>query len=355
MMDGSRKLERMFFHNPTINVDGRYPCMANWVVLKKTKDGIIARNSLTDEEVKLSDREAKYLTRLNGNRHQYKIEGFSVDECFDYYRFLKNYLLVREPGRNMSFGDVKLHTVLIPNKTRTNSVIPKILNFLLWISFLPVFIYGLYRILTYGVIWGMEENSILNFLLGNIGGIFLGMILHESAHAFACLSDRNGRLFEAGLMLNGFLPGAYVLIDESEIKSRLKKAQINLAGVEMNLLLSGVLMILMTLGEAFGEWKTAMLFAVIQNVFLALINLTFAEGLDGEHTISTLLGGSVVDAAKANLSLLFDRKRRKNYFAEHGICGVAAMCTSLAVLGFQLIIPLVIIADISICIGGLFL
>lgn len=340
---------------PKINVDGKYPCMANWVVLKKTKDGIIARNCLTDEEIKLSGREAKYLTRLNGNRDEYKIKGFSFNECIDYYDFLDSCLLVREPGRNMSLGDMKLHTVFIPNKTRTNSVIPKILNFLLWISFFPVFIYGLYRILTYGVIWGVEENYILNLLLGNIGGILLGMVLHESAHAFSCLSDRNGRLFEAGLMLNGFLPGAYVLIDESEIKSRLKRAQINLAGVEMNLLLSGVLMIMMTLGGPFDGWKTAMLFAVIQNVFQALINLTFAEGLDGEHTISTLLGGSVVDAAKANLSLLFDSKRRKKYFEEHGICGVANICTSLAFLGFQLIIPLVIIADISIWIGELFI
>lgn len=340
---------------PKINVDGRYPCMANWVVLKKTKDGIIARNSLTDEEVKLSEREAKYLTRLNGNRDEYKIKGFSFDECNDYYSFLDSYLLIREPGRNMSFGGMKLHTVFIPNKTRTYSVIPKILNFLLWASFLPVFILGLYRVFTYEVIWGMEENPILNFWLGNIGGIFLGMVLHESAHAFACLSDRKGRVFEAGVMLKGFLPGAYVLIDESEIKSRLKRAQINLAGVEMNLLLSGVLMILMTLGGFFVEWKTAMLYAVIQNVFQALINLTFAEGLDGEHTLSTLLGGSVVDAAKVNLSLLFNRKRRKKYFAEHGICGVANICTSIAVLGFQLIIPLMIIADISTWIGELFL
>lgn len=340
-----------------INVNGKYPCMANWVVLKKTKDGIIAKNCLTDEEIKLSDREAKYLTRLNGNRHQYRMKGFSFDECIEYYRFLMDYLLVRESGRNMRFGGMKLYTMIIPNKNRTNSVIPKILNFLLWISFLPLLIYGLYRMFTHGVVWGMGEHAILNFLLGNIGGIFLGMILHEAAHAFACLSDRNGRLFEAGFMLNGVLPGAYVLIDESEIKNRLKRAQINLAGIEMNLLLSGVLMILMTSGEFFGEWNGAMLYAVIQNIFQALINISFSEGLDGEHTISILLGlgGSVVDAAKANLSLLFDKKRRKSYFAEHGICGVANICTSLAILGFQLIFPLVIVADIGIWIGGFFL
>ena len=337
------------------HVDGKYPCCANWVELKRTEDGIIAKNYLNAEEIELSDREAEYLTRLNGNRHQYRMKGFSVDECIDYYRFMREYLLVREPGRSMNFDGVKLFTMIIFNKTGTNSAIPKILNFLLWTSFLPVFIYGLYRILTHEIIWGIEEHALLNYLLGNIGGIFLGMILHEAAHAFACLSDRYGRVFEAGFMLNGVLPGAYVLLNESEIKSRLKRAQINLAGVEMNLLLSGILMILMTSGSFFGEWINAMLYAVIQNVFLALINLTFAEGLDGEHTISTLLGGSVVDAAKANLSILFNRKRRKRYFAKHGICGVANMCTSVAILGFQLIVPLLIVADISMWIGELFL
>lgn len=343
---------------PKINVDGKYPCMANWVVLRRTKDGIIARNCLTDEEIKLSEREAKYLTRLNGNRDEYKIEGFSYDECINYYDFLDSYFLIREPGRNISLGDMNLYTLIIPNKKRTNSIIPKILNFLLWISFFPIFIYGLYRTLIHGIIWGMEYYIVLNFIIGNIGGTVIGIVFHEAAHAVACLSDRNGRLFEAGVMRNGIFYGGYVLINESDIKSRLKKVQINLAGVEMNLLLAGTLMILMTsVGEDsfLNEWKMAMFYAMIHNVVQALLNSSFIEGLDGEHTISTLLGGAVVDAAKENISQLFDYKKRKNYFAENGIGGVANICTSFAVLGFQLILPLVMAAGISILIGGLFL
>lgn len=194
----------------------------------------------------------------------------------------------------------------------------------------------------------------MNILLGSIGGIFLGTILHESAHAFSCLSDENGRVFEAGVMLNGMFLGAYVLIDESEIKSNTKRAQINLAGVEMNLLLAGVLMILATFGNFLGPWKVALLFAALQNVFLVLMNLAFTEGLDGEHALSSLFGGFVVDAAKANLSVLFDRQRRVDYFAVHGICGAANICVSLVILVFQFIVPLVVVADISIWIGALF-
>lgn len=190
-----------------INVNGKYPCCANWVVMKRTRDGVIAKNCLIDETIKLSDREARYLTRLNGNRNPYRMKGFSADECTSYFRFLKECMLVREAGRSMHIDEMKLYTLIIPNKTRTNSVIPRILNFLLCILFLPVFAYGLYCIFAYENTWGMEDPTILNILLGSIGGIFLGTILHESAHAFSCLSDENGRVFEAGVMLNGmFLP-----------------------------------------------------------------------------------------------------------------------------------------------------
>lgn len=337
-----------------INVNGKYPCCANWVVMKRTRDGVIAKNCLIDETIKLSDREARYLTRLNGNRNPYRMKGFSADECTSYFRFLKECMLVREAGRSMHIDEMKLYTLIIPNKTRTNSVIPRILNFLLCILFLPVFAYGLYCIFAYENTWGMEYPTILNILLGSIGGIFLGTILHESAHAFSCLSDENGRVFEAGVMLNGMFLGAYVLIDESEIKSNTKRAQINLAGVEMNLLLAGVLMILATFGNFLGPWKVALLFAALQNVFLVLMNLAFTEGLDGEHALSSLFGGFVVDAAKANLSVLFDRQRRVDYFAVHGICGAANICVSLVILVFQFIVPLVVVADISIWIGALF-
>ena len=70
---------------PKINIDGRYPCKANWVILKSTKNGIAARNCLNQETVKLTDRQAKYLMRLDGNRNPCKIKGFTKQECEEYY------------------------------------------------------------------------------------------------------------------------------------------------------------------------------------------------------------------------------------------------------------------------------
>ena len=339
---------------PKINIDGKYPCMANWITFRRADSGFVARNCLIDMDVLLSDREVRYLKSLNGNRNPYKINGFSYSECRENYRHLKNCFLIRDSGRNMNFGISNLYTIYIPYKRNTQSIIPKVLNCLLWISFFPIFSYGLYLVVKYGVRWDGGDFFVLNVGTGYFIGLVVGVIGHEAAHAIACLSNRKGKLLEAGVMMNGIIPGAYVLLDESQISSRLKRVQINLAGIEMNLLLSGILMILMVeVKESciLFSWKIAMLYAVIQNVFMALLNISFVEGLDGEHTISTLFGVSIVDAAKANIRMMFVRKRRREYFAKNGINAVANICISVAVLGFQLLIPLLILAEISIWIG----
>lgn len=185
----------------------------------------------------------------------------------------------------------------------------------------------------------------------------MGMILHEVGHAIACLANMKGAFLEAGFMIRGILPGAYVMIDATDVTNRRKKAQIYLAGIEVNLLLSGLLMILMTSvreNSFLGEWKIAMLYAVVQNVILALINISLVENFDGEHTMRALFGGPIVDAAKANLKQMFSSKKRRNYFRKNGINGIANICTSMVVLVFQIFIPLLILAEISIFVGGVF-
>lgn len=339
-----------------IHLGGGHPCMGNWVTLRRNGDTVIARNGLTDEETELTEEMARYLIRLNGDRPKYRIPGFSYDECKTYYSYLDSCFLIREEGRLLNWGYGNFFTVYIPECKRAKTILPGIFNLFLVLSFLPVFVYGLYRVKATGYDLGGDTDYVLNALIGYFGGIFVGIVCHEAAHAFACLSDRNGRIYEAGFMINGIVPGAYVMIDDSRIKSRFKKVQINLAGVEMNLLLSGILL---TALSAVGKesvlynWKIAMCFAAIQNVALCLTNLSFVEGFDGEHTISALLGGSIVDGAKANILYLIDRRKRKEYFNRCGINGFANMCVSVSVLGFQLFVPLMVIAGISVWIGDI--
>ena len=84
---------------PKVNLDGKFPCMSNWITLKRTSDGVIARNGATDDETLLSERETRYLKSLNGDRDIYKIKGFSYDECMEYYEHLNENLLIRDSGR----------------------------------------------------------------------------------------------------------------------------------------------------------------------------------------------------------------------------------------------------------------
>jgi hypothetical protein len=343
---------------PKINIDGRYPCKANWVILKSTKNGIVARNCLNQETVKLTDRQAKYLMRLDGNRNPCKIKGFTKQECEAYYDYLDSEVLIRDEGRTLHADGIMLHTVYIPERKYAGTIIPKILNSLLWLTFLPVFLYGLFRLSRYDIEFGMNCNYFFaNVITGIVGGLLLGMILHEVGHAIACLANMKGAFLEAGFMIRGILPGAYVMIDATDVTNRRKKAQIYLAGIEVNLLLSGLLMILMTSvreNSFLGEWKIAMLYAVVQNVILALINISLVENFDGEHTMRALFGGPIVDAAKANLKQMFSSKKRRNYFRKNGLNGIANICTSVVVLVFQIFIPLLILAEISIFVGGVF-
>ena len=338
-----------------------HPSMANWVILKRKRDGIVARNCLTDREIPLSDREAKYLKSLDGSGNQYHVDGFSERECMEFYRHLSRERMVRRSGFNLADGKTVMRPVYIPRRKRARSVIPKILNFLLLVSFLPVFLYGVYLICHEGVLFGKEDHFFLNIVLGEVFGLGGGMILHEAAHAVACLSDRNGRWLEAGIMIRWrIIPGAYVWLDTGEIKSRMKKVQINMAGIEMNLFLAGIMMIMLVNARyGFGflsKWRTAMLYTVIMNIALALFNISFVEGLDGEHTISEIFGGgSVVDAAKANIRQMVRGKDRREYFARTGINGAANLCVSAVVLGFQMVLPLLIVADISMWIGDFIL
>lgn len=116
----------------------------------------------------------------------------------------------------------------------------------------------------------------------------------------------------------------------------------------MNLLIAGLMMIMMVkvdVTSCLFRYKIAMYYIAIQNIFCALLNICLTEGLDGEHTISSLMGASVVDAAKANILQITTRKNRKEYFSKTGITGVANICTSVLIMAFQLVIPMLIIAN----------
>ncbi len=340
-----------------INIDGKYKALANYVTLRRRKDGVIvAHNALIDEEIDITEREARYLTRLNGNRNPMEINGFSYEECCRYYRLFDDMLMLRKPGRSQSEGFTLMYTLFIPKGQlkKTNSFIPKILNSLLYMSCVPVLVIG---IISY--VHSIYEINYAHILLGYIFGLLVGMFVHELSHVTACLAYK-GSWLELGVMWSGLFPGAYVMLDTSKIKNKLQKAQINLAGVEMNLLLAGIFFMLASSWSSqqsfIYEFSGAFYFAGFQNVFLALLNMTFFQGLDGEHTISDLLGKeSVVKAAKENIGNLLDFRKRKQYWKELGVAnGLANICSDALILCSQIVLPLLILSNVDEILGGIF-
>lgn len=323
------------------NVDGKYPMMANWLLVNKMDDDTYyVNNVLTDEMFELDCDTYRFLRNLNGNRNPYKVArkfGVDADELMDYFDVN---LLIRTAGRELlaSEGTI-LHTVYIPTEHNTKSIIPKIYNFLLYTGWLPMLLYGLYRLL-----FASYRLDADYMILGYILATVIGLVMHKISHAMACLAY-GGDFFEAGVMWQKFFPGAYVLIDKSGIESKLKRVQIDAAGAEMNLMLTGIFLVLCTLIDGMSG---LFLIAAFNNGLLGVINIAFVDGLDGCSVIGELIGLSGgVDGVKSilrkefkwNISELSENKRV-----------VVLTCAIIAV--YQILLPIILINSVLLIIGG---
>ena len=261
---------------------GKYPVMASWIDARQLPDGrYLVKNCFTTEEYELDENVFFFLRSLDGHTspgavgRKYGVDAESLMKSF------RENLLVRH-GRNISVGLGRHYmTVLIARKQKSKSLFLKLYNMLLLFSWCPVFFYGLHRLRYHTYVINSEYE-----IIGSLLSILLGALLHEVSHVVACLAY-GGRFLEAGFMRKYILPGAYVLLDMDRIKSRLKRTQVHAAGAEMNFLLAGIFMILVSCCR---KLSGCFLGAVINNACLAVLNLTFASMLDGNAILIELLG-----------------------------------------------------------------
>lgn len=324
-----------------------YPRKNHYLKFKPIdSDWVCIENFLTGEIWEVSREVAEFLKALNGKTNPYKInEEFSeefVDELLDDFDE-EGWLY---SGKRLMSGGIgtALFTLWIPDVKIWHRIVAKIWNSLLMILCLPVFIIGV-TILVRGNFPYIEHGS--NWGLCYLVGFIPGLMLHELSHAAACLSDVRGKVFEFGIMVRYFLPGAYVVLDTERIRNRFKKAQIFAAGIEMNLLLAGIFLILLKLG-----WFdcTILIYAALVNGILAAFNLALIGPLDGMKIFSELLGvENIVYKAK---KLIFDNDAKKK-LRKRGINGRAAIASCYIIVGFQLLLPLILILNV-ISIMGLF-
>jgi Zn-dependent protease len=146
---------------------------------------------------------------------------------------------------------------------------------------------------------------------------------------------------DTGILLLGIIPlGAYVAHEDKKDATKAEKIQFALAGVEVNLLIAGVCLLLAMQPY---QWSLTMFSVANVNVLLAGINLLPASGLDGESALSAACGiDSIGEVARKWLT---NKNRRQKLFRA-GLPGYACFFVFSITMISKVIIWLLIGLDV---------
>ena len=314
----------------------RYPKISNALTYKRAGDLVAVVDHLTDRRFTLGIRVVRYIRNLDGFTHPYQIPtALSRAEIDGIIRFLgENDLLRRGDTMRISWGTV-LKTLWIPRRSLFLRIVAGISNALLVLFWLPVLVAG---ILLFG--GRLDEIGFDWIWIGYMIGLLCGMLFHEMGHAFAGISY-GARVFEMGVMvMYCILPGAYVLLDQTPVKKRWQRIQINAAGVEMNFLLCGVFLLL---GAGIPSLGGMFLNAAICNGLMGALNLTFIKGLDGTAIMSDLFGtDNIIDRVK---QVVCRREVRKRMIHQDP-GGYATVITCYLLFALQIALPILLVTNV---------
>lgn len=319
----------------------RFPMLSNLVSVKKSGNGFLLVNELTDQMFSPTEYGDEtflsFISKLDGKHDPYQItDKYSDAVVTDILNNLAEYHLIRESRWLSRSVNWLAYSLIIPSQRQKTSHLPRVLNAFLLLSFIPIMIYGIYCLST--VLFFLDQVSIW----GLISGVIFGSILHELGHAVAALSY-GCRVLEAGVQLSNLVvPGAYTIVDNNDHLSTFRRVQLDAAGIEMNCLLGGVSFVLARYCLAHIDFFYCL---GSVNFVLAALNLCSIAGNDGSNILSALLGvvdGNIIDIAKSSL---FDRKRRST-LQKKGIMGRITLYAYVIILFMQAAIPALVIANI---------
>ncbi len=315
----------------------KYPVLSNWIRFEKINDEeYLIRDLLIKEEYTLNSYCVHFAQQLDGKTDPYKIDRSLSwkNVSFLLGKLEKANMIRRSRVLFKSFPNIYF-TLWMPKVTPLFRRISFLINEAVKFTFLPLFIFSVWFFIT-----ECYDLNLDYLLSGSIVGLILGMFLHESGHMFASLGY-GGEVFEMGVMIQFLLPGAYVLTNHDSVRRRMRRVQIYAAGIEMNLILASVFMIIATVFPAGSGFFFG---GAVQNVFVAFLNLTFVNGFDGMAIISELLGvKDLADSAKKLIKNMTDKKR----LSRKGASGKAAIAVCYAVRIVQIALPLVFGVNIA--------
>jgi len=317
----------------------KYPMANSCLSYYKNQDNTYTvKNYLTEKEATLSAETVAYLRELDGFTHPYDIEPDlapdDVDLLLDRFRDAG---LIRERRLHKEGVGTYLYTLFVPEQQTAKMGAGRMLCFFLsWLVLLawaPVMVCG-------GVLLTKSDLNGEHVMPGILIGTLVGAILHEISHAVSGYAY-GATVFEMGAMVSHFvLPGAYVLMDLTPVKKKLRRAQINAAGIEMNLLLTGVFLCLVSVSETFSGMLMG---CALANLFLGLVNMTVAFGLDGEHIMGNLIGDD--NFAGKSIVTLLDKDERR-LLRKKGINGRALITASYIMSASQVSLVVLLITNV---------
>ena len=173
------------------------------------------------------------------------------------------------------------------------------------------------------------------------GLLLCSLALHEVGHLVAGLTY-GYKISDTGILLLGIIPiGAYVAYEDKKDASKSEKVQFALVGVEMNLLIAGIFLLI-----AMQYYPLSLVLVSVANINIVLagINLLPASGLDGESALSAVFGvNSISEVAK---KCLLNKKRRQKLLRS-GFFGYVCCCIFAFTLISKFILWLLIGLDIA--------
>ncbi len=291
---------------------------------------------LSEKKWSLNVEAARFVHKLDGKTNPYTIPSRFSKEQID--------VLLRELSKRGMFQ--KSNILRLPKGTFFIPLWePKMTNALRLTGFfwnvaisalcLPLLLIGLLTFLLH--FWEFKFT-------GAIGGLPLGLIpgiiLYEISRVFAAAA-LGADVRQMGVTLQYFvLPGFYTVIDDKEVQNRLHRIRIHAAGVETDLFLAGLFLIL---GAFLPNAGGMFLLAAALNGFLALMHLMLLPNSDGAAILSEILGTENI-IAKAQ-EIVRNKEMRTALMAK-GIHGAVGIGISYVLFGLQIIFPILLILNI---------
>lgn len=213
---------------------------------------------------------------------------------------LKKYGLTETP-RFMRVERETLFILIKLNKKFKHRNIFKVLNMFLPIVSVSIFVLGVCQPGIKNVHVGDECSMPLLIFLS-----MCSVILHEAGHLLAAISAGQ-KIDHIGITFWSIIPtGAYISVDDKINSRKSEQMQFGLAGIEVNLLITGICLIL--IGRHY-DWAYELVNIAFFNIILIIGNIVPIPGLDGEKALSVLCGISSI--GKVAQKSLFDKKRRQ--------------------------------------------